>query len=569
MKFSRRDFINHLKNIIGTASVYPFVNSQRLLAQNDKEHYFIFVELRGGIHHTVVTDFPDPDEIKSLVGKYPNSIMPFSLHPESSGFFDEHTYGKSQQNLGEFLKKGLANKVVTDPHKLVLHQAPHRLNGYFCALPMTDKDGKELFHIGENNKKIRLGSAGIDLANHANDISVLRGVYMMGNFHGVANKEIYSGSSADAGPHVAGVLAKLLVEDKGLEELPLDNIILNGASYSFGSEAEKTVAPIQMSLESLAAVAGQANTTSLDPAKILATAMRDRYKNNYDEYLKGIVGEYIDAFDDTKQIKDKLKNIPEPSEEDIYPHLKTCLELFSGGLSRVATVTVGGFGDAFGIFDSHSKMYHGYEEEGLELKSSHEKTKINMGSIAKFITDLKNHPQLANKVTLVVSSEFGRSNNFAGNQEQSVDGNGEFGNGHYYFNNNYIFYGKNIAPGQWLGESDPVTRYPYVCDIDELNNGEYSKAFQSPIKIVDVDGNQQHGKKIVLKDGFTGGELQHDNVADSGTEVVKNTETGNRAIMSKDVVRTIMKVAGLEDKFSEYYLGADYQDAKAIKKIVA
>jgi len=568
MKFSRRDFINHLKNILGTASVYPLVNSQRLFAQDNKEHYFIFVELRGGIHHTVVTDFPDPNKISEIEKNNPNAVMRFSLNPESNGFFNGLTYGNNK-NFSEHLKKGLSNNPDTDPHTLVLHQAPHRLNGYFCALPMTDKDGKELFHIGESNKKIRLGSAGIDLANHANDISVLRGVYMMGNFHGVANKEIYSGSSTNAGPHVAGVLAKLLVKDKGLEELPLDNIILNGASYSFGSEAEKTVAPIQMSLESLAALAGQANTTSLDPAKILATAMRDKYaKEGYDPYLKTIVDDYITSFADATQIKEKLNNIQPSSEEDIYPHLKTCLELFNSGLSRVATVTVGSIG-GFGIFDSHSRMYHGYKEEGLELKSYHEKIKINMRSIAKFITELKTHPDLANKVTLVVSSEFGRSNNFAGNQKQSYDGNGEFGNGHYYFNNNYIFYGKNIAPGQWLGESDPVTRYPYVCDIDQLNNGEYSKAFQSPIKIVDVDGNPQHGKKIALKDGFTGGELQHDDVADSGTEVVKNTETGNRAIMSKDVVRTIMKIAGLEDKFSEYYPGADYRDAKAIKKIVA
>ena len=563
MKFSRRDFINHLKNILGTASVYPFVNSQRLFAQNDKEHYFIFVELRGGIHHTVVTDFPDPDTINSLVEK--NYVMPFSLNPESSGFFDRRTYGKNQQDFREFLKKGLTNGPVIDPHALVLYQAPHRLNGYFCALPMTDEKGKELYYV---DGKKRLGSAGIELANHANDISVLRGVYMIGNFHGVANKEIYSGSSTNAGPHVAGVLSKLLVERKGLDALPLDNIILNGASYSFGSEAEKTIAPIQMSLESLATVAGQTNETSLDPAKILATAMRDRYEHNYDEFLKRIVGKYIDAFDDAEQIKDGLKNIPEPSEEDIYPHLKTCLELFNRGLSRVATVTVGSIA-GFGMFDSHTKMYHGNEEHGFESKSSHEKTKTNMGSIAKFITELKNHPQLANKVTLVVSSEFGRSNNFAGNQEQSPDGNGEFGNGHYYFNNNYIFYGKNIAQGQWLGESDPVTRYPYVCDIDELNNGEYSKAFQSPIKIVNVDNNLQHGKKIAFKDGFRGGKLHHDDRANSGTEVVHNRKTRNRAIMSKDVVRTIMKVAGLEDKFSEFYLGEDYQDAWIIDKIVA
>ena len=556
MNFSRRDFINYLKNILGTASVYPFINGQRLFAQDDNEHYFIFVELRGGIHHTVVADFPDPDKIKPLIND--QYIMPFSLFPESTGFFDDQIYDNS--NFIASLKKGLSNDQEIDPHDLILHQAPHRLNGYFCALPMTDENGKELYYV---NGRQRLGSAGLALAEHANNLSVLRGVYMLGNFHGIANKEIYSGSSTDAGPHVAGVLTKLLVENKGLEARPLDNIILNGASYSFGSESQKIVAPIQMSLESLATVAGQNSTTSLDPAKILATAMRNKYGKNYGDHLNGIVGNYIESFANATTIKEGLKNIPASSTEDIYPHLQTCLQLFNSGLSRVATVTVGSSGiGGFGMFDSHEQMYHGDQYD----KSYHEVTKINITSIARFISELKRHP-LADKVTLVVSSEFGRSNNFAGNGEQDSDGTGAFGNGHYYFNNNYIFYGKNIARGQWLGESDPVTRYPYVCDIDKLNSDDYSKAFQSPLEIVDVDGNPQHGKKIALRNGFTGGQLQHSRVANSGTEVVRNKE--HRAIMAKDVVRTIMKIAGLEDKFREYYPGNDYQDAKVIDKLIS
>lgn len=566
MNFSRRDFINHLKNILGTASVYPFINNQRLFAQDDKEHYFIFVELRGGIHHTVVTDFPDPDKIKSLKKLYPDSIMPFLLDSGGEGFFDRKTYDNDEnhQKFKELLKNGLTNEQGQDPHTLVLNQAPHRLNGYFCALPMADKSNHELYYIDDVDGKKRLGSAGLDLADHVNKISVLRGVYMLGNFHGIANKEIYSGSSTNAGPHVAGVLAKLLVEDKKLEPRPLDNIVLNGASYSFGSEAQQTATPLQMSLESLAKVAGQSNTMNLDPAKILATAMRDKYGENYGDYLQGIVGKYIDSFADVKEIKEKLSDIPEPEREDISPQLETCLQLFTNGLSRVATVTVGDV-SGFGMFDSHARMYHG----GEDRESYHEKTKNNMKSIAEFITKISQpqHP-LANKVTLVVSSEFGRSNNFAGNQRQNANGNGDFGNGHYYFNNNYIFYGKNVAGGQWLGESDPVTRYPYVCNIDTLNNGDYSTAFRSPIEIVDVDNNSDHGKQIVLKDGFTGGELQHADVTTSSTEVVRELATGDRALMAKDVVRTIMKIAELEDKFPTYYHGDDYEDAWVINKLV-
>ena len=135
--------------------------------------------------------------------------MRFSLNPESNGFFNDLAYGNNK-NFSEHLKKGLSNNPNIDPHNLVLHQAPHRLNGYFCALPMTDKNGREIYYVNGQHNQQHLGSAGLALDSHANDISVLRGVYMLGNFHGFASKEIYSGSSTDAGPHVAGVLAKMM-----------------------------------------------------------------------------------------------------------------------------------------------------------------------------------------------------------------------------------------------------------------------------------------------------------------------------------------------------------------------
>ncbi len=575
MKFSRRDFISHLRNILGTASVYPFIPHRQLLAQDNPEHYFIFVELKGGVHHTLIADFPDIGAINALAKKHPNAVMRFPLRADDMGFFgnkENYANGALRGDLKKFidlLKIGLKSGGETvDPHKIMRNPAAHRQNGYFCALPTTDGVGQ----IYMNEGKKRLGPAGLSLQEHRNYLSVLRGVYMLGNFHGIANREIFSGSSDGSGPHVAGVLAKLLVEDKKLASRPLDNIVIDGATYSFGSEAGNIKAPIKLSLDALAKVAGEASTggLSLDPAKILAVALQEKYRAKHSAELTAIIDKYIQAFADTKEIKRKVGNAIPGDKNGFAKQLHTCLNLFASGLSRVATVCVGDNAN-FGRFDSHSALYHSVSYEGKYSEESYyTKIKDDMQGLATFISDLSVHA-LASQVTVVISSEFGRSNNFAGNLDSDADGLGMFGNDHYYFNNNYILFGKNVARGQWLGESDPITRYPQVCDFAKLAN-DYNNAFTSPISVSNVENDKpKYGEKIVLRDGFSGGALRlSDDRSFLDTGVVHRTSNPNhRAIMAKDVVRTIMKIAGLDNKFWEYYPGDAYREAKIIENLLA
>ena len=168
-------------------------------------------------------------------------------------------------------------------------------------------------------------------------------------------------------------------------------------------------------------------------------------------------------------------------------------------------------------------------------------------------------------VTLVVSSDFGRNANFAGAQF-GTGGDGTLGNGHYYLNNNYIFCGKNIN-NVWLGASDPITRYPYVADFAQLNNGiSGDAAFHDPIDPVSKTPQSQ---TLQIKQGFVAPQLQ-DEVSGAPVYAPRyvRAKTLQRALMAKDVVRTIMAIAGLDSEFNASYENAFYRDAQLIAPLV-
>ena len=132
--------------------------------------------------------------------------------------------------------------------------------------------------------------------------------------------------------------------------------------------------------------------------------------------------------------------------------LDACLSLMKSGMSRVVTVCVGQ-GQGFGGFDSHRNYYHDLPAAATDMydkdnPSFFKLTKWTMDDLAAFIekintTDYKDGKKWKDVLTVVVSSEFGRSNNFAGSEDRT----GQFGNDHYYFNNNYILFGKNVRAG--------------------------------------------------------------------------------------------------------------------------
>ena len=116
-----------------------------------------------------------------------------------------------------------------------------------------------------------------------------------------------------------------------------------------------------------------------------------------------------------------------------------------------------------------------------------------------------------------------------------------------------------------------------MADFCKLNNGDIANAFENPLDIVDIDAsNTDLGKKIVLRNNYSAGAMQvsegsmessaslYSSVPASGCDY-----TTKRALMAKDVVRTIMAIAGVEDKFGTYYVGDFFKDAQVIKKLVS
>ena len=592
MKFSRREAIAYLSNLMGTAGVYPLLSSSLAHGQasgSKDEHFFLFVELKGGVHHTVTTDYPDIDAINRIAAETTSgAIMKFPLDDNHKSFFDNMQVAEKYK-LKDLVDLGPESK------KLIL-------NGYFCALPYDEKNPDAYYYQSPQDSNMRLGPAALALADHMDKISVLRGVQMEGTFHGVANEEIYTGNSSQKGIHLAGVLAQLLEQGRGKK--PLDNLVLGGASYPTASTEAEVKAAVQVPYAAIRALTGKVMNSDLPfaHAKRIAQAWRARYGLNASEALSARMHRiYLDAFADAETAKQKLADILKDTavnkiatndsndkrslRANLGSQLDICLALFRSGLSRVLTICSGG-GLGFGGFDSHMGMYHDFEYEGVIVPSFFKLTKLTMDDLAKFITFIHNEDydkerKWKDVLTVVVSSEFGRSNNFSGGFDQD----GRFGNDHYYFNNNYIFMGKGVNTGQWLGKSDPVTRFPHVIDFSKLSRAgsqqDIENAFEDPVKVAVVNPNKErYDKKIemvTLKDGYS-----HKFGTDTGESgqpigVVQSDNLDSdlhtkRALMAKDVVRTLMAIAGHEDEFRNYYSDSFFvgeQDpAHVIKQLV-
>ena len=573
MKFSRREAIAYLSNLLGTAGVYPLLSSslaQGQTSESKDEHFFLFVELKGGVHHTVTTDYPDIDAINKIAENRPEAIMKFTLNDDYKSFFDDNLV--EGYNLKALTQQGMASE------KLIL-------NGYFCALPYDVKNPNDYYYQSPQDRNLRLGPAALALAEHMDKISVLRGVQMEGTFHGVANEEIYTGSSSQKGIHLAGVLAQLL--EQGRDKKALDNLVLGGASYPTASTEAKVKAAVQVPYAAIRALTGKIMSSGLPfvHAERIAQAWRARYGLDASTALSAAMHRmYLNSFAAAETARQNLADIVNNTvankiatnddndkralRANLGLQFDICLALFRSGLSRVLTICSGG-GSGFGGFDSHIGMYHDIDYEGMMVPSFFKLTKLTMDDLAKFIAFIHEEKyddkrKWKDVLTVVVSSEFGRSNNFSGGFEKR----GNFGNDHYYFNNNYIFMGKGVNTGQWLGKSDPVTRFPHVVDFSLLSRAasqtEIEKAFEDPVKVDDVNPNEvnpnedQYDKKIhlaTLKEGYQLGKADElaqrlgviqSNVADS------NTQT-KRALMAKDVIRTLMAIAGYEDEFRNYY----------------
>ena len=577
-QMNRRELLSYLRNLLITAAGAPLVLPARLQAQlNKDDHYFIFVELKGGVHHLIGTDYPDPQELATIAKEYPSAVLGFA--PEFAG------EGKSGFLTDWELDEAWKQKINQGIMKA---NALFKLNGYCAALPYA------LMASGEKNShyagtthggryRYCLGWSGLPLAALAGDISVLRSVYMLADFHGRANKEIYSGNPDGVGAHIAGILTKLLAEKYGRK--PLDNLVLDGAAYE---SANSEAAAIKLSFQALNALAqGTRNKqdSNFSHLQVIARAMlqQDDLQLHSDTRMR--LNQYLQALTDADQVRDSLSQAGVGTGDlslNLRVQLDSSLALIRSGMTRVVTVCMGQKNatnkvDPFGLFDSHSGIYHGIDSNSGSSTQHHITLRATLQAIADFINDLKQNPAHApyrDKITLVVGSEFGRTANFFGNENNPKGGMmwpGALGNGHYYFNNNYLFFGKGVRRGVWLGQSEPITRYPWCVDFTKLNAGNRA-AYIDPIE---PQSRSPHGKgTISLHPDFAAGTVSADSPTKQGmafTVVHQRSNPKRRAFMAKDVVKTIMAIAGHDiDTFhGEHYRHSFYDDAQLIKPLLS
>ena len=595
VKFSRREVITHLKNILGGAGLCQLLPTSLLAKDaniNKNEHFFIFVELKGGVHHLITTDYPHPEKTKAVEGKHAGTVMRFKIDTNKKGFMQH-------EEINQHFKELLMTTVDTsNPGSSTgtgyASGRCYAANGYFIALP----DGGE-YYIHPNDSSKRLGYSGLPLADHVDKLAVLRGVCMLGNFHDTSNREIYSGSNKGLGGHVAGVLSKLLADKQNLSPKPLDNLVLNNAAYVDGAIQ---LSPLHLTIDMLQALLGNtspdAGKTMQNAQKFAQALLQDLHLGGKDGWERQIFAAYHAAFANARAASDKFAqlNIGD-AKFDLYTQLRMCTQLFQAGLTRVATICFGANEGAFGLFDSHTGVYHDIEvssnRKALDNPKHATNLKQAMLDLSKFIEFLEKTPygnkKMIDMVTIVVSSDFGRNANFGGgrvSRDDTIDKNlpleekinkfrtsipsgDALGNGHYYLNNNYIFCGKNIN-SVWLGESDPITRYPYVADFARIQRGEFGTAvFSDPI---DPTSKTPQASGLKIRGGFEGPQLE-DQVFDrhkvSTVDVPrKQAMPQQRALMAKDVVRTIMAIAGLEADFSTSYAQDFYKDAQLLTPLV-
>lgn len=573
-KFSRREVIAYLRNVLCTAGVYPLLpaslQASDTSSEGEDEHYIIFVELKGGLHYGIATECPDPTKLPND----PNIYMELLL--DKDGTLKEPTLVGNQSKYLTY--KGNIGAPLSDQLQLPL---AYLTDGYFAALPPCFASGKTTAGYRYN-----LGWAASPLKDYVDKISVLRGVYMQGTFHGPANEEIYSGAKDGSKPHVAGVSANLLTQKYGTKSL--DNLVLDGAAYVVGDGALPAVklpsSAISKVVEKLDS--GGAGFSLDHPRKVLS-ALQSRYGFTG---MESIVDSYKASFATATDIKSKLANTGIKGgdiSQNVKQQLDVCAEFFKNNLARVVTICTGS-NVVFGNFDAHSGLY---ADDG-EFPKHSKLLRDTLKGIADFIESVENgsNRDLKGKITLVVSSEYGRNNNFAGslvsfNPDQkegfeeeesysSTNNIGMLGNGHFFPNNNYIFYGKGIKGGVWLGESDPLLRFPYLVKFQELktatNAQNTADAFVDPFAPRPKVG----GGKLTAKPGFSNVGTNFDpNSLDASKGVPHQSGHAEdiRALLAKDVVRTIMQSAGFGDAYEEYY-GRDENEplpAYVIKQLLA
>jgi hypothetical protein len=519
-------------------------------ADND-EHFFLFVELKGGIAWHYATDGRD---LAQLPLDDTNTIKTVELTADGS----TPPLTNDQQNA-----------LLNGPGGRSLH-------GNVLILPFVGSlEASYRKGTTKAGAQWLLGFAGHALEPHVDDIAVVRGVRNLHNFHGGANDETWTGLFSDRNDqqrkHIAGTLAAHLAADRG--SVLLDNVVFEGATFP-GRAGADFVNPMRIDVRSLGMLAatqtggsGAAAKRFGDGRKLAGAvgntrALGPQHKEAFQAYLA--------ALEKAPAVQKRLGEMAETlaskdASLDLDLQVDTALTLFQSGLTRVATLCLGSSNgmnnvDGFGMFDAHYGLVHKAAPGTSRQRTygHHLNVMDAMRALARLITELKstmrNGKSLFEQTTVIVSSEFARPSNGSGNEDNA----GRYGAGHYNFNNDFILFGKGVRGGAWIGQNDPITQYGHLVKMATLDQPDPRKVEYEVPDFFTLDAATNTRK--VPQDG------RIENVTcEKAIEFVGGAE---RPIMPKDVMRTVYGIAGLEPKFGTSYSGQWFSDARALKPVM-
>lgn len=557
----RRHFV---KAAAGTAALtsLPFSKFEAVAQAENEEHFFIFVELRGGVHWILATDGRDPSKLPrdpSDPTKYSDRVVPFEV-TETLPTVDEY----------QLLSKRLSS---FDPESGAI-LATRLLYPYVGSM----EDSSSTFTTNLGLEGCLGFAAREELAPFVNDIGVFRGVYMQGGFHN-NTPEMFTGAEDGGVGSWSSFIAHGLKEKLGVKLL--DNIGLENPYYT-GAKADGALPLVGMTGEALNAL-GQSSAYEelkqwdmkrkygLVSGISSAAANVWQHSEQRRDLMKLYSGEVLNA-EEQQRLISRL-DIPEGDQSlNLQSQLSTVMSLFKNGLSRVANVCLGASNgrnqvDGFGLFDCHRGLFH--LTEGDDSRANSERHHLNvkraMGDLATFIKTLKETPYNAQKsffdvTTVVVTSEYARPSNFSGNEASGGEGGTNFGNGHYAPNNNYILFGKGVKKGAWLGSNDIVSQHAKMYDFRYLDprSGDKFEDGAEPQAPASAAEYEQYAS--VVKD------LQGDPSMEEGEDL--KLEGSLRPVMAKDIGRTLFEIAGLSEAYTEKFQRKDLADARILHGII-
>lgn len=537
---NRRDFVKDaaVSGIAIGAGMTTF--PEFLRAQGDEDHHFIFIELRGGVHWIIATDGRDPSQLPLDDATKVSKVKITDTPPTE----DEFQAMMSVPNIG-------------------------MEHGQHIILPYVD-DLQSSYKIGRTNLDCPyvLGFAAQGLLPYVNDMAVVRGLNVIGDFHGLDNAggEMFSGQRTGATTHIASIMTKLMADKYGPKVL--DNLVFDNANFTTGASPFK-IEPIRIDSQSLGYLV--ANSQGATSASIEANFQKARRlaeaqgaSNNLSDVHRKVFQAYVSAMVNAPQIRAKL--VEELAGDlgqidaslDLKTQFLTALTLLQSGLTRVVTLCMGAANgknkvDGFGLFDCHRGLYHIDESDPSRANTHRHHLNVTkaMDAIGGIIKKLKSSPYKNtgktwfDMTTIVVTSEFGRPSNLSGNE--AFGDTTAYGNGHYRWNNNYLFFGKGVRGGAWMGKNDPILQTGHKVDLASLATDDPNAVVSEPVQFVTND-----------EDGFQW----------TSMEELDYNSTTKRPLMSKDVLRTIMAMGGVEDRFGAAYSEESMASAAVIRPIV-